>query len=52
MELTQKEVADGCEISRNYYCQIENEVRKPSVPVAKKLLSFLKLSRPFLKLEL
>lgn len=39
--LTQEDVANACSIARSYYTHIENGVKTPSVPVAKKIGNIL-----------
>lgn len=42
LNLKQEEVADAVGVSRPYYCQIENGVRNPSPPKAKKIALVLR----------
>lgn len=40
-ELTQQQVADSANISRNYYCEIEKGEKNPSGPVASRIANIL-----------
>jgi putative transcriptional regulator len=44
LKLTHQEVADQCEIKRQYYGMIEKGERTPSVPTAKKIAKTLNVS--------
>ncbi|EJW14265.1 helix-turn-helix transcriptional regulator [Paenibacillus alvei] len=41
MNLCQQQIADGVGISRQYYSNIENGKRPPSVALAKRIAAFL-----------